>query len=99
MGSLLQERILLALLKNFMLSRLWAAIDINDVLHYYQFHFVLIFFIYIFKLKSYSLLCACFPAPCTRWNHDQTVQAFFARFLVSFHMIHSRNLLPRLHIK
>lgn len=34
-----------------MLSRLRAAIDINDVLHYYQFHFVLIFYLY-FKLKS-----------------------------------------------
>lgn len=42
MRSLLQRQSFL--LKNFMLSRLRAAIDINDVLHYYQFHFVLIFY-------------------------------------------------------
>jgi hypothetical protein len=63
------------LLKNFMLSRLRAAIDINDVLHSALLSISLCADFSFFKLKATQLsrLCSCFWPRCAHWNHDQTV--------------------------
>lgn len=81
------------LLKNFMLSRLRAAIDINDVLHYYQFHFVLIFSPSLEELLS-CVQHAPILAPCEIMIKQFILLLFSLRKL---HMIHSRNF--RLHIE
>lgn len=89
MGSLLQGTFFIE--KFYAVTTARAAIDINDVLHYYQFHFVLIFCTH-FKLKR----ALCMPL-WPRVPVGIMIRQFSSCSFLSRSSLHSRNL--RLHLQ